>query len=280
MNKKEYSIAIKATKETVWFSLWDDWHYRSWTNVFCEGSHAISDWKQGSKIQFVTSSGGGMYSIIDRIDEFSMMRFKHLGEIKNFEEQDIDDKTKSWTGAIEEYVLEAQEQGIILKVKIDVLEEHENYFDEVFPKAFQVVKDLAENFKIVVTSSVYAPIDKVWNAWTNPEDICRWNAASDDWHTPKASNDLKVGGSFISRMESKDGSMGFDFSGIYTVVDVHTRIEYFMEDGRKVSILFESKEDHIKITESFDPEIEHSFELQKMGWQSILDSFKKYLESK
>ncbi|HEU5054836.1 MAG TPA: SRPBCC family protein [Hanamia sp.] len=133
---------------------------------------------------------------------------------------------------------------------------------------------------ITVETLVNAPVRKVWATWTNPEDIKKWNSASDDWHTPHATNDLREGGRFSSRMESKDGSMGFDFSGTYQKVNEHELIEYTIDDGRKVKVIFSGDGDFTKVIESFEAESENSEEMQRGGWQSILDNFKKYVESK
>ena len=121
-------------------------------------------------------------------------------------------------------------------------------------------------------------MDQVWNVWTSPDHIVKWNNASDDWHTPKAENDLRVGGKFTYRMEAKDGSVGFAFSGIYEEVDPKARIVYRLEDDRKVLVTFEEAAGEIKVTETFDPEEMNSMELQKAGWQAILDNFKRYTE--
>jgi len=131
---------------------------------------------------------------------------------------------------------------------------------------------------ITVTTIVAAPISKVWEYWTTPEHICKWNNASGDWHTPRAENDLQPGGKFSYRMEAKDGSFGFDFNGVYDVVLLEKHIMYTMEDGRKVTINFIEKEGSTEITESFDPENVNSQELQRTGWQAILDNFKKHVE--
>jgi uncharacterized protein YndB with AHSA1/START domain len=131
---------------------------------------------------------------------------------------------------------------------------------------------------ITVKSTINAPVDKVWKAWTTPEDIMQWNSASDDWHTPHATNDLRTGGSFTSRMEAKDGSFGFDFGGTYTLVDEHKTIEYVMSDGRKVSITFEGDTGHTVVTETFDPEETNPLDMQRDGWQAILNNFKNYVE--
>ena len=131
---------------------------------------------------------------------------------------------------------------------------------------------------ITVKCKVEASIDEVWKFWTTPEHITKWNNASEDWHTPYAENDLRVGGKFKSTMASKDGTMSFDFEGEYTEVQDHSFIEYKLADGRKVDIYFIGLEDGVEIIESFDPENVNSEEMQREGWQAILDNFKKYAE--
>ncbi len=132
---------------------------------------------------------------------------------------------------------------------------------------------------ITVRAIVNAPIDIVWNRWTLPEHITRWAFASDDWNAPRATNDLRTGGSFSTRMEAKDGSMGFDFGGIYDTVESPSLISYTLGDGRKVITRFEAEDDTTKVTQTFDPETENPAEMQEAGWQMILDNFKRYAES-
>jgi uncharacterized protein YndB with AHSA1/START domain len=132
---------------------------------------------------------------------------------------------------------------------------------------------------ITVNVKVNAPLEKVWDYWTNPQHIVNWNYASEDWHAPHATNDLRVGGKFNSRMEAKDGSMGFDFEGEYTKVEQHIEIEYVLADARRVNIRFDSDGKETTVTETFDPENENTLELQRAGWQAILDNFKRYTES-
>lgn len=133
--------------------------------------------------------------------------------------------------------------------------------------------------KITVTTTINADLDTVWNRWNNPQDIKQWNAASEDWHTTQSMVDLREGGKFTSRMEAKDGSMGFDFAGTYTKVDKPNHIEYVMEDNRKVSIAFKETAQGITVTETFDAEEQYDPEYQKQGWQSILDNFARYVET-
>ena len=132
---------------------------------------------------------------------------------------------------------------------------------------------------IKVNCKIQAPVEIVWKLWTTPEHITRWNNATEDWHTPVAENDLRVGGKFLSRMEAKDGSAGFDFSGVYTEVDTYKRISYILEDGRKVKIIFSGYGNETEITETFEAENINTVDLQRNGWQSILDNFKSYVES-
>lgn len=133
--------------------------------------------------------------------------------------------------------------------------------------------------KITVGTTVNAPIEKVWDIWTNPKHIINWSTPSEDWHTTFAENDLKVDGQFKSTMAAKDGSMSFDSEGVYTSVEHHEKIEYRIADGREVTILFDDLGDRVKITESFDPENVNPLEMQKGGWQAIMDSFKNYTEN-
>jgi uncharacterized protein YndB with AHSA1/START domain len=133
--------------------------------------------------------------------------------------------------------------------------------------------------KITVQNTVNAPIAKVWKLWNGPEHITQWAHASDDWHAPYADNDPRTGGKFKTTMAAKDGSFSFDFEGEYTTVEDHKLIEYAIADGREVQITFEGLGDSTKITETFDPETINPIEMQRGGWQAILDNFKKYVEA-
>ena len=133
--------------------------------------------------------------------------------------------------------------------------------------------------QIAVETIIHSSIEKVWDAWTMPEHITKWCQASDGWHAPSASNDLRVGGIFTTRMEARDGSAGFDFGGTYTNVELYKKIEYIMEDGRKVSIGFTSVGGEVKVVEMFDPENQNPEDVQRAGWQAILNNFKHYVEA-
>lgn len=135
-----------------------------------------------------------------------------------------------------------------------------------------------ENKRITVETLVALPVEKVWNLFTTPEHIMQWNNASTDWHTPAAENDLRKNGRFLYRMEAKDGSSGFDFEGEYEEVEKHKLIKYRMPNGRKVEINFKPVDNATYLEETFDPESEFSIEMQRNGWQAILENFRHYAE--
>lgn len=132
---------------------------------------------------------------------------------------------------------------------------------------------------VTVESTVPVSPELAWAYWTEPRHITQWNQASDDWHTPWAENDLRVGGKFSSRMESKDGKYGFDFGGVYDAVEPFRLIAYTLGDGRRVSVIFEAVKSGTKVAETFEAESENSVERQRSGWQAILDSYKRYVEN-
>lgn len=136
------------------------------------------------------------------------------------------------------------------------------------------------NTVVHIAANVKAPIDKVWDYFTGEEHIVQWNQASPDWHSPKAQNDVRTGGTFNIRMEAKDGSFGFDFGGVYDEVIPHELIRYTMGDGRKVTVQFIPQGEAVQIEQSFEAESQNPVEMQRGGWQAILDSFKNYAESK
>ena len=134
--------------------------------------------------------------------------------------------------------------------------------------------------KITIERVVNAGLENVWNAWNNPEDIKQWNNASDDWHTTASTVDLREGGKFSSRMEAKDGSSGFDFEGTYTRVIPEKSIAFRMADDREVSVEFIQRADGVLVKETFDAETENPPEVQREGWQAILDNFKRHVEQR
>jgi uncharacterized protein YndB with AHSA1/START domain len=138
--------------------------------------------------------------------------------------------------------------------------------------------ETAKTISITVSATVNAPVSKVWEFWSEPAHITQWTNASDDWHAPYADNDLRKDGKFKTTMAAKDGSMSFDFEGVYSNVIVNELIEYGMADGRKVSVTFKGDGETTEIIETFDAENTNPVEMQKGGWQAILNNFKKYVE--
>jgi len=139
--------------------------------------------------------------------------------------------------------------------------------------------ETAAKTTITVEATVNAPVEKVWKYWNEPAHITKWCAASDDWHAPHAENDLRKDGNFKTTMAAKDGSFSFDFGGTYTNVEQHKKIEYVMSDGRKVSVTFSADGNKTHVSETFGPEETNSLEMQRSGWQAILDNFKKHTET-
>ena len=139
--------------------------------------------------------------------------------------------------------------------------------------------ETTERTTITVEATVNAPVEKVWESWSQPEHITQWCNASDDWHSPYADNDLRTGGKFKTTMAAKDGSFSFDFGGTYTDVKEHRFMAYTMDDGRKVSVTFDDRNGVTHITETFEPEAINPIEMQQGGWQAILNNFKKYTEA-
>ena len=137
-----------------------------------------------------------------------------------------------------------------------------------------------EKKTITVQAVINAPVEQVWKLYTEPEHVMKWNNASSDWHTPRAENDLKVGGKFLYRMKAKDGSSGFDFDGTYKQVKTNELIVYSISDGREVEVVFTNDEARTKIATTFEAESTNPIEMQRDGWQAILNNFKKYVETR
>lgn len=137
----------------------------------------------------------------------------------------------------------------------------------------------SEKTKITIQVTVDASMEKAWEAWVEPKHIVNWGFASPDWHCTKAENDLQPGGNFVSRMEAKDGSFGFDFGGVYQNVEKHKLISYILDDTRKVEIVFKEQDGKVLIVQTFEAESENPIEMQRNGWQAIMYNYKKYTES-
>lgn len=132
--------------------------------------------------------------------------------------------------------------------------------------------------KVHIEAKISAPLTKVWSFWTEPQHITQWNFASSEWHCPQATNDLRAGGKYCARMEAKDGSFGFDFEAVYDEVIPQKKLEYTLGDARKVITTFEKVGDATQVTTVFDAETQNSIDMQRQGWQAILNNFKKHVE--
>jgi len=136
-----------------------------------------------------------------------------------------------------------------------------------------------ETKPITIEATINVPVEKVWKCFTEPKHIMQWAFASPDWHAPKATNDVRKGGKFSTTMAAKDGSVSFDFEGVYDDVQVHMLIAYSLGDGRKVKTTFTKQGNSTKVTQTFDPETENPVDMQRSGWQAILDNFRKHVET-
>jgi len=283
MEKINFSADIKAPKEKVWEILWNIDSYKAWTSAFMEGSTVETDnWKEGSKVLFGDGKGSGMVSMVAQNKPNEYMSFKHLGMMQNGVEDTKSEQVQQWAGAMENYTLKGQNGNTTLSVDMDISPDFKDYFLKTWPVAMDKIKALAEGKEktvITISADINAPVSKVWKYWSTPEHIMQWNTASPDWHCPASTNDLRVGGKFSATMAAKDGSYSFDFAGVYTEVEENKKISYVMGDGRKVNVWFEEKDGRTNVTSGFEAENTNSLELQRGGWQAILDNFKKHTET-
>ncbi len=272
----QFSTTINASAEKVWFSLWNKTDYENWVSVFYEGSYAISDWNKGSKVHFLSPEGSGMFSVISEMIPNKKITFLHQGEVKEHIEQE---PKKEWIGCEESYEL-IEENGVTtLTVNLLLDKNWKDYFNDTFPKALAKIKEIAENDKtetITVQAFINKPVAEVWDFYTKPEHIVKWNFASEDWHCPRAENDAQTGGKFSYRMEAKDGSMGFDFEGEYSEVILHEKLAFNLGE-RKVATDFVPFNGGTMVLGTLEPEQTHSIYLQRDGWQAILNNFKQYI---
>lgn len=177
---------------------------------------------------------------------------------------------------------EAADHGWMYQHSFADLDGHQwevGYMDESAIPKEMLEKQHSTKTQVTVSATINGPLEKTWNYFTEPEHIKNWYFASDDWHAPRATNDVQPGGKFTTRMEAKDGSMGFDFEGTYTEVKKYESIAYDIADGRHVKVLFENTGGQSTVTETFEIENMNPADVQRGGWQAILDNFKKYVES-
>lgn len=282
MQRLHYSIHIPASRKKVWDALIGLETYPQWAEEFCPGSTIQCEWKQGEKVLFTapnaTGTMEGMSSEFAELRKEEYISIHHLGMLHDGKE--VKDG-KEWKDTYENYTLSDDADGTLLEVDFDLEEAWMEYFQAVWPKALERIKEIAvhgESSSVTVFAWIKAPVEKVWECYTQGEHMTGWNFAADDWECPHATVDLKVGGSFSSRMQAKDGSFGFDFAAKYTKVDAPTSLSYLMEDGRTADVTLRAESEYVHIAVRFDIEKENPREMQRGGWQMILNNFKKYVE--
>ena len=269
-------IEINASVEKVWLALTNATEFNKWMKrVSVE-----TNWKQGSEITYTCYDQNG------KVMQWEGMDMIWKGNIKTV----VSNKELTCiypnqsTGLIEEsYLIEklGDHKTKLLQIQTVTTQAVADGYKEGTLHSLQLLKKHLETMstKITVSATVNAPIAKVWDYYTQPDHITKWNFASDDWQCPKAENDLRVGGKCSARMEAKDGSFGFDFETTYTKVEIPRELAYTMADGRMASTSFETIEQQTLVSTTFDPEKENPLEMQQQGWQMILNNFKKYAES-
>ena len=288
MNKISHSIIIKARPEVVWETVIDPIKYMKWTYVFSEGSYFEGGWNEGDSIHFLTKSEGeGLAGMVGEIAEVRYPEFisiRQIGFVSNGVVDTTSDSVKEWAPAYENYTLDLiDEHHTKFTVDVETQEEYTEMFDDVWPKALELLKDISEDshikpMKITIKTTIPKPLKSVWEGFTNDDHITKWNFASDEWHCPKAVNNLKEGDIFDYIMASKDGKASFHFQGKYTKIVPHKQISYVMDDDREVDIYFNEKDGVVYIEETFEAENTHSYIEQRQGWQAILDNFGNYVK--
>lgn len=289
MNKVSKSIVINASPQVVWETVVDPRKYEVWTRPFSEGSYFEGGWNQGDSIYFLSKNeedkGEGMAAEIaeSRYPEFISIR--HIGFVSNGKVDTTSEEAKAWAPAYENYTLEALAEGQTrFTADVDTEDQYLEMFENMWPKALEEIKDISEKAKlkpiqITIRTFIPKPIEAVWEGFTNPEHITKWNHASDDWHCPEAENHFTEGGTFSYLMASKDGKTSFKFGGKYTKIISHQQIWYTLGDGREVSVVFSESNDGVAISETFDAETANNYQMQRQGWQAILDNFADYVKN-
>ena len=289
MKKIQQSITINVPREVVWAAIINDKKFRLWCVAFEPGSHFVGGWQQGQSIRFLMKDGQGqlhgMQSEIAVSEHLRRITLHNVGVV-NGDVVDFDsDEAKKWINTYEMYELEQiSPQSTRFSVNVET---HEDYFDDMsgaWSQALLNLKEVCENnqapfVSITVTTDVQVPVEKAWMCWTSTEYVEKWNHASADWYCPAAGNDLRVGGRFIYTMASLDGRVSFDFAGTYTDVVHGDRITSQLDDGRRVWVTFEAAgPESTRVVEVFEAEYVNSLDLQRDGWQAILDNFRRVVE--
>jgi uncharacterized protein YndB with AHSA1/START domain len=269
----QFEIAIQATPERIWQTLFSTPSYTVWTSIFCNGSYALTDWQTGSNYQFLNPSGDGIFGVVTLHETNKKMHFTHHGEVKNLLNQEVGGE---WHNKTEKYSLETSGNSCVLKIEITSPEAYKSYFEGVYPNALDKVKYLSEKNYLSIETNLACTPDQAWTVYTNSEYITKWNYANDDWHCPKAVNHLIVDGTFNYTMAAKDESFSFDFAGKYVEIKEHEYLSIKLDDGRGLELFFIPTTTGTRVIETFEPEKENTLELQEQGWQLILNNYAKF----
>jgi len=287
MEKLHLSININAPTEKVWFTMLYDATYRIWAEVFYKGSYFEGNWDQGSEMKFLAKDEqgnlGGMLGKIKENKLFESISIEYIANIVNGVEDTTSDMAKLILGAHENYTFKNNNDGTTeLSIDMDLNAEMKAMLEPMWKTALQKLKELAETKpdNVTIEATIDAPMQLVWETWTKPEHIVNWAFASDDWEALSAENDLRKNGKFTTVMAAKDKSFQFPFGGVYTNVKENELIEYILGDGRYAKITFTQTPEGVKVSENFEIEGSNPKEMQKAGWQAIMDNFKKYTLSK
>ena len=283
MQKIQTSIRIHAPAKRVWDALLGEETYPLWTDVFAPGSRAEGDWSEGSKMLFLMDylgTSSGMVSVVEVARPYEQLRLKHIGYVQDGVEDTTSAQVRSWAPAYETYTLREDGAQTEFELDMDVEETHADYMRDTWHIALRRLKEIAETGtvrSITVGTMLQVPRENVWEFWTNPEHVKQWNAASDDWHTPQATADVRTGGKFVYTMAAREGSESFDCAGTYTSVKPYETIESQLADKRRVHVQFHSSDKMVHVRQTFDLEPTHSLKQQRVGWQAIMDRFRHYV---
>lgn len=280
MKRLHMERKFNTTQQKLWELIVDADHYRNWTKAFSEGSDFVGDWSKGSRMRFVAedesdNENGMLSEIVESIwPEFISIR--HLGLVMDGVEDYDSPSAKKWTPAFENYRLTSKEDGsCTFELDQEIPDEEFDGFKESWRRAFNRISNLLEESEdvgrvITLREKSSRSVDAIWDRLVVPEKVMTWNYASDDWHCPKASNNLIEGREFHYEMAAKDGSMSFDFWGTYTLIEPNKKLYFDLGDGRKVRIDIIEKPYGCLIEERFEVEQQNNLDLQRKGWQSIL----------
>lgn len=271
---------FEARPEVLWEIIVDPDFYRFWTRGFNPGSDFEGGWDQGDKICFFAQEGdglrSGMVSEIEVSNWPECISVKHLGLLLNGVEDYDSPVTKKWTPAYENYdFVRLDQRRTAFVVEQDLPEEEADYFKAAWEKSFDLIQELlvqnpSVGKVITLRQGSHRTVSEIWTRLTQPNQVMTWNFASDDWHCPSATLDLRIGGEFHFEMAARDGSMSFDYWGTFDVIEPNRSLHYTLGDGRKVAIdLFEGNGGCL-IEERFEADQEGSLNLQRRGWQNIL----------